>query len=228
MPDREALKPKLEDFTEPIWEQQKGETALWFGRFCRYRNLIGVRSVITAWMDERTEAEEMGDRRSLQKRKKVTKSDRPPNSWYEASRDWRWKERAEAHDRHILEAKNRVWLKRQESFREQRWKWYEVLTAKAQPMMEMPIVKQTLADGDRIVQISATKWSQFRYAIALIETADRLGAGAIGDLNEALALLVSKGFDVSDPTSDPQVSYPTPDDAPEPVWTDAQNSEEDC
>ena len=103
--------------------------------------------------------------------------------------------------------------------------------------MRMPIVSQVIersdAEGSMTTRITATEWSQFRHAIALIELADRLGAGAIGDLNEALNLLIAKGFEVSDPTAnlqadDYQTLSATPDDAPEPVWTDAQNSEEDC
>lgn len=231
--------PSLEDFTEPIWEQQAGEPDLWFGRFCRYRNMIGSRSVLAAWFDEQGQRANEGDRRAIEALKRASKRKKKqcPGSWNEASADWHWKARAIARDRFVQEEEDRIWVSRQKAFRDQRWRWYETLNSKAEPMMRMPIVSQVIersdAEGSMTTRITATEWSQFRHAIALIELADRLGAGAIGDLNEALNLLIAKGFEVSDPTAnlqadDYQALSAAPDNALEPVWTDPQSNQENC
>lgn len=245
MPDREALKPKLEDFTEPIWEQQKGETALWFGRFCRYRNMIGARSVLAAWSDEQHQKAKEGDRRAIISLKKAEKSGRKrlPGSWNDASKDWHWKERADARDRFYQAEDERLWLERQRAFRDQRWKWYESLTAKAEPMMRMPLVDQEVQrddQGNAVTLIKATKWAQFRHAVFMIEAADRLGLGAIGDVNEAMRILTAKGFELVRPKLEllPEVEelsvdsyaidFPDEDTHdPGPLWDGAEIPEED-
>lgn len=68
------------------WDRQPGEPALWFGRFDRlYRPLGTERSLLAAYNAWRTEVG-----------KGATTS--VANAWLLRSKEWRWRERAEAWD----------------------------------------------------------------------------------------------------------------------------------
>jgi len=67
------------------WEQQEGESNLWFDRFTRYR-LMGVkRSVLGCYNKE--QAKEGKEKRNS-----------PPASWSKAAKKWKWKSRCETWD----------------------------------------------------------------------------------------------------------------------------------
>ena len=73
------------------WDREDGEPALWFGRFDKfYRPLGSERSLDAAY------------RVYLDSSKKgQSAAERPPNSWFNNAKAWRWKERAEAWDETI-------------------------------------------------------------------------------------------------------------------------------
>ena len=71
---------------EPVWEQQPGEPNLWFGRFCRYKNLGYTRSFVATLNGEEAEKGTGKLSPSL------------PGAWNNAIAKWRWMERAAAWD----------------------------------------------------------------------------------------------------------------------------------
>lgn len=93
---------------EPIWSHQRGETALWFGRFERYR-LMWPHNIAELyrqeWREERRSAragEEKGGKESGIDICLEQESPREaPGKWYEMAAKYRWKERAAAYDAHM-------------------------------------------------------------------------------------------------------------------------------
>jgi hypothetical protein len=78
-----------EEVQRQPWDQLPGEPALWYGRFCRYRDLGPSRSMVAA---ARAESEAKH------------KHPWPPSeSWARAARTWQWCERARAWDAHQRE-----------------------------------------------------------------------------------------------------------------------------
>jgi hypothetical protein len=77
------------DTTETPWERIEGENNLWYGRFFTYLNMGPSRTLLGAvHIDEA--------RRGAKGR-----SSSAPGSWFNASRDFKWKERAQAYDEHL-------------------------------------------------------------------------------------------------------------------------------
>jgi hypothetical protein len=77
------------------WERQPGEPMLWFARFERYRLMGAGRSLLALYRWERSGmngrgATGSGGARTI------------PNAWRRAAERWRWRERAEAWDAHVL------------------------------------------------------------------------------------------------------------------------------
>lgn len=90
---RPIAKSKLRS---PLWEQQPDEPDRWFLRFDSFRAMgLGVRSLLGA---VRAEEVENG-------KEKISKS--PPGAWVNASRYWRWHERAGAWDKDQNKKKNK-------------------------------------------------------------------------------------------------------------------------
>lgn len=71
------------------WDRQPGEPAKWFYRFTEYRLLGYMRTMEEVYRRERA--------------KLGLKTTRPSVVWSNMCRDWRWKERAEAWDKHMAE-----------------------------------------------------------------------------------------------------------------------------
>lgn len=69
-----------------LWLRMPEEPILWFGRFSRFLSLGPTRSMLAVYKEER-EREGTGG-----------KPETIPGSWEDASRLWRWRERADAHD----------------------------------------------------------------------------------------------------------------------------------
>lgn len=77
-----------QEFTNPIWDIQAGEPPEWFARFTVWLELGPQRTLDEAWRQwvrGTSEAKRSGAKR-------------PNSSWYEKSREWRWRERATAYD----------------------------------------------------------------------------------------------------------------------------------
>lgn len=83
--------PEEHDADRLPWEQEPSESQKWFSRFERYRLQGPARAVLAAYNAERTEQGTARERKPAQS---------PAASWTEASHRFRWRERAEAWDRH--------------------------------------------------------------------------------------------------------------------------------
>lgn len=116
--------PAQEMPTLKPWQRQEGESALWFNRFMRYRELGPKRSLLAAVEQERGQITALKSTRHApsvskkspsvdKKRQTVTKSrhlaEVPPpktqvsGSWKQASIKWSWVERARAYDAYELD-----------------------------------------------------------------------------------------------------------------------------
>uniref|UniRef100_A0A832H3J5 Uncharacterized protein n=1 Tax=Oscillatoriales cyanobacterium SpSt-402 TaxID=2282168 RepID=A0A832H3J5_9CYAN len=185
------------ELQEPLWERQSGESSEWYRRFCRVRNQIGARSVLAAY---RQEFEEKGGKGRIPRR--------VPGSWERAREHFCWDERFAAWDVYQQEKEDQIWTDRLNELREKGWDLYELLSSKAEAMMRMPFVTQTItsSNGGNISTIMATEWNQFRVPLLMLKLAMELGYEAIGDNNKALTLLTRQGFQVVDPTANLDLS----------------------
>lgn len=191
---------ELIELIEPLWEQQPGEPIEWFKRFCRVRNQIGTRNFLAAY---RAECEEKG------RKGKLPRSH--PGTWSRARIRFRWDERFQAWDLHKQEMEDQVWDERWNKWRDKGWEYFELLMEKAEPMLRMPFVEQSITQNQggkvTLTTITATEWRQFLVPMKMIKDAMEIGAMVIGDANAAVNLITQKGFKVVDPTvaSDPSV-----------------------
>lgn len=87
-----------------LWNQQPGESALWFGRFERYR-LMWPHSIVEVyrdeWRTERRKARQGEDKGGKEGVDSTLESETPkeaPGKWYEMASRFRWEERASAWD----------------------------------------------------------------------------------------------------------------------------------
>lgn len=78
-----------------IWSQQEGEPSLWYGRFLVYLRLGTKRSVNAVFKKENNK-----------KQQKTTSF--PGPGWYDAEKEWNWKERAKAYDEYVRAEEDRV------------------------------------------------------------------------------------------------------------------------
>lgn len=90
------------------WEQIPGESALWFGRFERYR-LMWPHSIPEVYRDEwraerakKLAREETGGNRRVDPTLEADLPKEAPGSWYDAAKQFRWEERAGAWDKHQI------------------------------------------------------------------------------------------------------------------------------
>src|SRR6266550_2998805 len=91
---------------EKPWERKKNEPALWFMRFQIYLKLGKKRSLQAALSSEvHDEKAPKGTKRPQKEKNGLSEvSNSVPGSWKRASKLWSWKERADAHDLHILQS----------------------------------------------------------------------------------------------------------------------------
>lgn len=81
-----------------IWEREKGEPSLWYGRFEVFRLLGPGRSLDGAYGAEEQGRRGEGEQGREAKGSKGKHKKRPSRHWYAAAKRWRWIERAEAWD----------------------------------------------------------------------------------------------------------------------------------
>ena len=193
--------------TEPIeldpnihpWECQTGENSRWYGRFLAYRDMGPSRSILGAYKRELAE-----NSRKEQDKASV------PNSWDNASKQFRWAERADAWDRSerdrqrqnelaIEQEALREWRDRQMKLREDQWEWRNLLLEKAKEMLEQSLFvmhNKQMEDGSTAAVAMPAKWS-FRDASTFIQLANELSKSATdAELEEldAIATLVRAGW----------------------------------
>lgn len=181
------------ELIEPYWEQQPEESSEWFRRFCRVRNQVGKRSCLAAY---RAETEEKGLKGGLPRS--------IPGSWERSKVKFHWQQRFEAWDAYQQEKDDQIWDQRTDQLRERLWEAVELLLDKAEPMLRMPIVTQTITSSNggevTLTTLTATDWNQFKVPLAMVAQAANLGYKAIGDKSLAATLLSKAGFNISDPT----------------------------
>lgn len=90
-----SMSDEHDNTNEKFWDQQEGESSLWYGRFRAYL-LLGVRRSVNAVFH--LEAEESRDypRTEIQ------------GHWYEYAKKYKWEERAQSYDKHWIEEQDIV------------------------------------------------------------------------------------------------------------------------
>ncbi len=89
---------------QPIWEQQPGESLMWYKRFTRFRLMEPVRKIALVFQAEEREKAEKAESRGKARKLRTE----PPGSWYEAARDFQWEKRAAAWDAHQAKVQERL------------------------------------------------------------------------------------------------------------------------
>ena len=86
--------PQEKDFQQEVqdaWEQQEGEPSRWFAIFTEFRLMGPKRSIRKLWREKRAE-------RGLPE---AAMNWGAPSNWADYAREWRWRERADAWDKHM-------------------------------------------------------------------------------------------------------------------------------
>lgn len=141
------------------WEQQPGESNLWFSRYHIYLLLGPTRSLLEAYNAD------------LAKKSKEKQSS-PSSAYSAAAKQWLWKERAAAYDAHQRELEQKqyeqereeLWKSRKQQFQETTWGIAEKLTRRVETMLAFPleerVVEKTHPDGQpNITVIKPANWS---------------------------------------------------------------------
>lgn len=146
------------------WDRLPEEPNLWFDRFMRFR-LMGVRrSVRAVYLREFSQKADEG-------------GEKPPAAWYEAAKEWRWRERAEAWDETERERIRQEWRAFAVEWRGKERRIAEALLEKAEQMLQFPVAKisRVIAEnGDQITQIVEPADWRFTDVTRLADTASKL------------------------------------------------------
>ena len=144
-----------------LWEKQKNESAQAFEAAHLYFQMGAERSIDAV-------------------RKKLGKSQDICERW---SARHNWRKRAHAYDQHLASietkateglVKNRakMWQERREQIREDGFKLYERLKAKAEQMLAFPLERRQTKDGQTIIE--PAEWN-FNTATRMLDVAVKLG-----------------------------------------------------
>lgn len=166
----EAEDSKNDENLQQPWAQLPGESTRWYGRFLTYRDLGSNRTFIRAFNADRAK-DEKGPKNCLSQ------------AYGDASREFRWAERAEAYDTFLREeqAKEAAELRKQEQsmFLElQRQQVQDELAVarklllKAHDLLEMPVerVKEEVEDEQgNTIRIIVPDHNSFRTAGQLVK-----------------------------------------------------------
>lgn len=113
----EVAPDQQEDAVKQPWQRQKNEPGLWWRRYRIYRDMGAKRSLQAAWTKEREKMRVLSGttdkKKAEQKKPPVTvehlqevpklKSPQAPGSWKVASIKWRWVERCQLYDEHVID-----------------------------------------------------------------------------------------------------------------------------
>ena len=204
------IKKPIELATKPIWKQQPGEADLWFHRFNRWLRMLDPDQGIFKRSIRQVYHEEILARQSAPLNPGKTRlkiSTTLPNEWCHAGKQYRWTERKEAFDKYNHDRDDALWDERMKKLREKRWTVAETFFAKAETMLKMPLVKQTVTtdpNGHQVTIIEPINWTA-RDVVAYAKTGSDIGGSAVGDVNWAATLLGQKGFEVNIPAEEPVI-----------------------
>jgi hypothetical protein len=100
------------------WDQQEGESMMWFNRFTRYLHAGPKRTLKAAVEQEREHIAALKSPKKPTSKKKSVRTEQQnsaplqvPGSWKVASTTWRWAERARAWDAQVIDEKAQVMRK---------------------------------------------------------------------------------------------------------------------
>lgn len=179
------------------WEQQPGESDLWYSRFLLFLDIPPHgRSNLRAYANwsnlDNIQRENEG------KCKVERKLNTVPESWSKYSRYWRWAERAKAKDtQDRIKARARK-MERLQQLEEDEWETALKLLEKAKEMASYPLVTQTTSDEGRTIIINPQKWAASDAAryLAIGSEIARRSVGAVEAIEPmaALQVLVNEGW----------------------------------
>lgn len=184
---------ELIKLTEPAWLKQQGESNRWYDRFHRYMLAGSKRSLLGTYRVERAE---LGVKRRTLK---------TPGAWDRAFARFHWRDRAAAWDEHQRNINQADGERRYRELRESAWEMSEKLLEHHNKMRTVPLFEQEITATDSSGNPTAVTISPFRWAyrdiIATAQAAIELGAFAIGDVEAAIHLIESIGYNVSLPSA---------------------------
>jgi hypothetical protein len=154
------------------WERRSNEYVKAYEAFKMYADLGSRRSARRVW-------ERLGKSRALIERWSAR------HQWTERAKAWdedQDKQRRKAEDS-AMKAEAVNWAKRKQQSRESDWELAESLRAKARAMLEYPIAKRTILEGDGTVHVHPQKFSLGSVA-RMLEVASKLSRLAAGMFTE--------------------------------------------
>lgn len=101
--------------TALLWEQLDGESDLWFKRFLTFRDLGEARTIEETWRLSPTRSSKVSNVKQSNGRQP-----RPNFRWYNAAKEYAWRERAHAWDLHQRQQKSLAEAKEREKRRDDR------------------------------------------------------------------------------------------------------------
>ena len=150
----------------PLWEQQQGESTLWFGRFHAYMLLGSERSVLAAYTVHRRQQYEETARESPKQPGPFKAPSSAPSSWKSASKAWAWEVRADHWDAEQRRKAEEQWAERQEELRRDEWETSRLLLKRAKDLLAMPLFEREVEDVQgpdgirRITTLTPAGWRQ--------------------------------------------------------------------
>lgn len=164
------------------WDQQPGESSLWFSRFETYLKMGVVRSFMGAhekWLREQ------GKYNAAEKAKQV------PGQWQVKAKEFAWKNRAEAWDQEERR-QQRAWEDQKlQELKKEELRLAFLLLEEGRKMLEWPLVEKTISEDGKTIIFKPAGWSKStveRYLKAGSELARRsVGAPLSGEIQHATA-----------------------------------------
>jgi len=198
VPTENSPKPVCE-YAQDIdpWEQQPGESGLWYARFEFYLNMPEhsrkMSRAYKHWGEtDNDQKESVGIGRTFRNYKRI------PGSWVENSAFWRWRDRAILKDREDRFSRRRRQSERQALLEDEEWAASEALIKRAKEMIEYPMVTQTATEGGQVITIRPQNWSAADAARYMVVASDlaRRAVGAVEAIEPlaALQVLVNEGW----------------------------------
>jgi hypothetical protein len=90
------------DEERKIWEQEEGESTLWYGRFVKFMRLGTRRSINAVFAKEQRANAKVT--RNNEKQRELN----APGEWYDIKKVWKWDERARAYDEYQRAEEDRI------------------------------------------------------------------------------------------------------------------------
>lgn len=144
------------------WERLKGEPALWFERFTKYRRMGTTRSRIKLYKEYiiqiRRDPNYVPSSRDTTK--EIQDIESCPSSWEKKAKEWLWDERVDRWDRHRYAVAEKEYQDRQEQIQEKSWELYENLFQRITDMIQFPVSEVVTEDDQKnVIIVKPCKWN---------------------------------------------------------------------